>query len=59
MKKAYQTIMAVLAMVFMLGGVFLVAYIAWQFERKWHYKWSYRSMVQDTVREMVKQEALK
>lgn len=35
-------------------GIFM-----WHVQRKWHYNWSYKSMVQDTVREMVKQEALK
>ncbi len=59
MKKFYQTTMAVLAMLFMFGGLLLVAYIAWSVERKFHYKMSYEDMVRTTVREMVKTDALR
>lgn len=59
MKKIYQTTMAALAMIILFGTVILCAYGLWQFERYYHYKLSYRSMVQQTVRDMVKAEALK
>ena len=44
-----------------LGVIFVVAfaYISWQFMRKINYRMSYKSMVQATVREMVKSEALR
>jgi membrane protein YdbS with pleckstrin-like domain len=44
-----------------LIGVFVLFIIhsLWQLERKWNYGFSYKSMVQQTVREMVKEEALR
>ena len=54
-----QSTMTVLAMFCLFGGLFLLIYIGWHVERYFHYKWGYKDMVQKTVREMVKSEALK
>jgi len=35
------------------------AYGGWQLSRKWNYSFSYKAMVKETVREMVKESALK
>lgn len=42
-----------------LSGVVLFGYATWELQRRWNYAWSYKSMVQETVREMVKEEALR
>ena len=57
-----ETITTVLS--YFLGFVFgllilFAGYSLWKLERTWNYNTSYKSMVQQTVREMVKQEALK
>jgi hypothetical protein len=57
--KKYQTTMAVLAMAFLGMGVVATIWGLWQLERYVHYRFSYKSMVEQTVREMVKTEALK
>jgi len=40
-------------------GLIAAVYGGWCLERKIHYSLSYKSMVQETVREMVKEECLK
>ena len=43
-------------------GLFVLAVFSWKMwnlQREWNYRLGYKSMVQDTVREMVKKEALK
>ena len=47
------------AALFVLVCWLSLCYVVWQLERKVHYNWAYRDMVEKTVREMVKQEALK
>lgn len=46
----------VIAVVAVLGGI---VYAGWHFTRTVNYKASYKSMVEETVRDMVKEEALK
>ncbi len=36
-----------------------ISYGGWQMSRKWNYSFSYEAMVKETVREMVKEDALK
>lgn len=43
----------------MVGIVIGLSFAFWQFSRMINYSFSYKSMVQDTVREMVKPESLK
>lgn len=59
MRAAYQNMMAVLAMLCLLAGFVGLVWMSWRFGRVIHFKFAYRAMVQDTVREMVKAEALR
>ena len=53
------------ALIYVLLGTILIgiigstSYGVWQISRKWNYRFSYRSMVEDTVREMVKDSSLR
>lgn len=37
----------------------VIGLLCWQIDRKIHYRFAYRDMVQDEIRKMVKVEALK
>jgi len=54
-----STIIAGACTVAAIAVVILITWGVWQVGRKWNYELSYKSMVQDTVKEMVKPEALK
>ena len=58
MKRIAPYIGPLLAVVLLAGMVWL-SWAMWQIQKKWNYSWSYESMVKQTVREMVKAEALK
>lgn len=53
------------ALAYVFGGIIViglvgsVSYGIWQVSRKWNYHFSYKSMVQETVREMVKESAIR
>jgi cytochrome oxidase assembly protein ShyY1 len=52
MVKVFITILITIMVLTLMVG-------AWQVERRWNYTISYRQMVEETVRDMVKQESLK
>ena len=51
-----KNILAVFVAVILVG---FLSYFSWQIGKKINYKFSYQSMVQSEIRDMVKQEALK
>lgn len=52
---AYTVCIGILTIVLISGMI----YGGWQLSRKWNYSFSYKAMVKETVREMVKESALK
>jgi hypothetical protein len=46
----------------LIGGLaIIIVFIwgGWALQRKWNYSWGYESMVKQTIREMVKEDALR
>jgi phosphoribosylformylglycinamidine (FGAM) synthase-like amidotransferase family enzyme len=54
--KPFIYTVAVVLTIAIIGGI---SYGGWMLSRKWNYNMSYKAMVKETVREMVKESALK
>lgn len=50
------SILLILTAIFAIVGV---SYGVWHLQKRWNYAWSYEDQVKQTIREMVKEEALK
>jgi len=55
----FWELMAILLIIGIVAGSIGISLGGWYLVRKWNYAFAYRSFVEQTVREMVKEEALR
>jgi hypothetical protein len=58
-RKPASPLWALVPVFLVVALVAATGYALWSLERRVHYNWSYKAMVEETIRERVKPEALK